>query len=100
MKIRLLSETEQRMFRRIHTGEDVLAVEEGKIRREKGLYVNLRRQAKARLKERLKKIGRAIGEEEWTEEETDQVEHRAVRVYRNARRHKQRLRGLQFIEED
>jgi len=43
VKIRLLSETEQRMFRRIHTGEDVLAVEEGKIRSEKGLYINLRR---------------------------------------------------------
>ena len=100
MKIRLLSETEQRMFRRIHTGEDVLAVEEGKIRREKGLYVNLRRQAKARLKERLKKIGGAIGGEEWAEEVVDQVEHRAVRMYRNARRHKQRLRGLRFYEED
>lgn len=100
MKIRLLSETEQRMFRRIHTGDDVLAAEEGKIRHEKGLYLNLRRQAKARLKERLKKIGRAINQEEWVEEEMDQVEHRATRVYRNARRHKQRLRGLQFYEED
>ena len=100
MKIRLLSETEQRMFRRIHTAEDVLAVEEGKIRLEKGLYVNLRRKAKARLKERLKKIGGTIGKEEWVEEEMDQVEHRATRVYRNARRHKRRLYGLRLCEED
>lgn len=100
MKIRLLSETEQRMFRRIHTAEDVLAVEEGKIRREKGLYVSLRRQAKTRLKERLKKIRGIIGEEVWAEEEMDQVEHRAARLYRNARRHKRRLYGLRYCEEE
>jgi len=48
----------------------------------------------------LKKIGGAIGGEAWAEEETDQVEHRAVRVYRKARRPKQRFAGLQVIEED
>jgi len=100
VKIRVLSESEYRMFRRIHGEDDVLAVEEGKIRREKRLYLNLRRQGKARLKQRLKRIGGMAGEEEWLEEEIAQVEQRAVRVYRNARRHKQRLHGLQPYEED
>lgn len=100
MKIRVLSENEYRMFRRIHRSEDVLAEEEGKIRRETRLYLNLRRQSKARLKQRLKKMAASTMEEEWLEEGMDVVEQRAVRVYRNARRHKQRLRGLRFYEGD
>ncbi|MFN7036023.1 MAG: hypothetical protein ACK4SN_06605 [Bellilinea sp.] len=100
MKIRLLSETEYRAFKRIHAGDDTLAVEESKIRREKEFYLNLRRQGKAHLKQRLKSIKGPIGEEEWLAEEMERIEGRAVRVYRNARRHKQRLRGLQPFEED
>ncbi|GIV63118.1 MAG: hypothetical protein AB1457_13470 [Chloroflexota bacterium] len=100
MKFRVLSESEYRMFRRIHSGDDVLAVEEAKIRREKAIYLNLRRQGKARLKEQLRRMQRMPGGEEWLEEEAEEVEQRAVRVYRNARRHKRRLRGLQPHEED
>ncbi len=100
MKIRRLGETEYRMFKRIHAEEDALAIEEGKVRREKGLFLNLRQQSKTRLKQRLNRIQSVFGMEEWPEEDVEAVEQRAVRVYRNARRHKQRLRGLQLYEED
>lgn len=91
-KNRKLTEAEFDVYLQSHDYQEPRTEEESKIRREHDEYGRLTRRAKQRSREqgRAAKGQRVAWDDEWLDDE----ERRADRLRRNARTHKQRLKGM------
>jgi len=97
-----MSEHEYEFYKKQHAYEDVEAAEQGKIKREKAVFLKNRQKGAARLQQQLRNIAKPDDVEDVEEDlETPEEEQIAERVRRNARTHKKRLVGLRkHVNED
>jgi hypothetical protein len=94
-----MTEHEYQIFKKQHTSEDLVDTEQGKIEREKAIYIQNRRKGTFRLLQDLRSIVSPDDVEEVDADlEQPEEEHIAERVRRNARTHKQRLVRLRKHE--
>lgn len=94
-----MTEHEYQIYKKQHTYEDVEDTEQGKIQRERAVYLQNRQKGAVHLQQHLRSIANPEDVEDVEEDlETPEEEQIAERVRRNARTHKKRLMGLRNHE--
>ncbi|MBW6473766.1 MAG: hypothetical protein K0B14_11610 [Anaerolineaceae bacterium] len=100
-KKRKFNPTEYQVYKKQHDYDDVIGVEEAKIRNEKETYVRLQKKSKKQLQKQIQTLKTAIDPDD-NEDDLDipEEELEANRIIRNARTHENRLHGLRNYEDD
>ena len=100
-KKRKLNPTEYQVYKKQHDYDDVIAVEEAKIRNEKETYARLQKKSKQQVQQTIQALITSEDPELMEDDlELPEKEINANRKIRNAKTHKNRLLGLKDYEEE
>ncbi len=100
-KKRKITLSEYQVYKKQHNYDDVVAVEEAKIRNEQETYARLQKKSKQQLQKKIRVLVTTENSESLEDDlEIPEEEIIANRKLRNARTHKNRLDGLRMYEDD
>lgn len=94
-----MTDGQYRMYKKIHKYEHALDEEEGKIVRERGKYVKLKKKADRKVRDALRDLVQIDEQDDPDEQPGSEEELVAERELKNATIHKKRLRALEQRED-